>query len=442
MQKKLIAVAVAGALAAPLALAQSSVTISGRINSTFENIKATGATLGSANDFVSRNRMTENSSEIRFSGRENLGGDLNAWFTIGSGVDISFDTSYSRSLIASRNSGVGLDSKTWGSIMYGKWDVHYEAGYVPALGHIDFGYIDQGLATFASLVYGAGQVGVGNQGGRLNNVVRYVTPQWDVGGGHFQTIVAYARNDENTYNNNGASATNGSKKPRQWQIAPHYHNGPLSVFYSYYQDKESSMAALAANPAALLGTVVGGVPTGTGLGIGSALRDYRGDRAGVSWMFPMGLKVGLVYDRFDSDIYGGVLSNGVDSFSSSLKRTTWAVPVSYVTGPHKFNVVWARASDVKGSRSSSNAALNGNFDGSDTGASYWTLGYRYAFSKRTSVYVDYAKISNKSRAGYDFFAYAGISAANLTAANGPANLPGASIGADPQTVQLGIYHTF
>ena len=45
MQKKLIAVAVAGVLAAPLALAQSNVTISGTLNAGFENISAGGSSV-------------------------------------------------------------------------------------------------------------------------------------------------------------------------------------------------------------------------------------------------------------------------------------------------------------------------------------------------------------------------------------------------------------
>ncbi len=436
MRKKLLAVAIAGLAATPVMAQSSNVTISGRINSTFEQIKATGATLGGANDFVSRNRITENSSEIRVSGREQLDKDLTAWFTIGTGLDIAFDTNFSRGLIGSRNSGVGLESKQWGSIMFGKWDVHYEAGYVPALGHIDFGYIDQGLATFPVLVFGAGQPGVGFQGGRLNNVVRYVSPQWNVGGGHLQVIGAYARNDETVYNDSGVAASNGNRKPRQWQFAPHYHNGPFSIFYSYYTDKEGAVGNVAANPAALLGTVVGGTPTALATGgIVSGLRDMRGDRLGTSWKFDNGLKIGLVYDRFKSEIYNGTLGAG-GTFAADLKRTTWSIPISYVTGPHKLNFVYARASNLKGSRSSSNAAVT-PYDASDTGASYFTVGYRYALSKRTSVYADWAKISNKSRAGYDFFAYAGINSPT-----GVASLPANSIGADPQTFQVGIYHLF
>jgi predicted porin len=441
---KLIAVAVAGAVAPTLVLAQNSVTISGRLNSTFESIKATGSTLGSVNDFVSRNRMTENSSEVRFSGREDLGGGLNAWFTIGTGLEPTFAGSsdaYGRGLIGSRNSGVGLDNKAWGSIMFGKWDVHYEAGFVPPLGNIDFNYIEQGLATFNSLIYGGGQVGVGNQGGRLNNVLRYVGPQWNVGSGRLQIIGVYARNDENTYNNNGVAAITGSDRPRQWQFAPQYQNGPFSVFYSYFLDKGSATATTAgANGAgALLGSVTSGTPTAATVGLNSGLRDLRGDRLGTSWTFDHGLKVGVIYDRFKSEIYNGVLSTS-GSFSANLKRDVWSIPASYVTGQHKVSFAYGRANDLQGTRS----GLATGYDASETGASFITLGYRYSLSKRTSLYTDWAKISNKRRAGYDFFAYAGAAAAstNNVSAGGPANLPGNSIGADPQTVQLGIYHVF
>lgn len=430
MKMKLIAVAVAGALAAPMALAQSSVTVSGRLNFAFENIKATGATLGSANDFLARNRIVDNSSELRFSGRENLGAGLNAWFTIGAGVDASGASGadpFGRGLFASRNSGIGLDNKeAWGSIMFGKWDVHYEAGAVPPVGNVDFAYIDQGLATFANLGLGAGQQGVGLAGGRLNNVVRYVSPAMS----GFSAIVAYARNVEETANGNGVAAVTGDRKPYQFQFAPQYMNGPVTAFYSYYVDKESNAGATAANVGALLGSVVAGTPTISATGIASGLRDIRGDRLGASWKFDNGLKIGLLYDRTNSKIYNALLGTG-GAFGADLKRTAWSVPVSYVTGRHKIAATYGRANELTGSRS----GLATAYDSSDTGASYVSLGYRHAFSKRTSVFVDYAKITNKSRAGYDFFAYAGISATGSA-------LPAASIGADPQTLQLGIYHTF
>lgn len=426
MQKKLIALAVAG-LVSGGAFAQSNVTVSGRLNFAFENIKASGATLAGG-DFTARNRIVDNSSELRFSGREDLGGGLNAWFTIGAGVDISGAAAepFTRGLLASRNSAIGLDNKAWGSIMYGKWDVHYEAGAVPSVGNVDFGYIDQGLATFANLGLGAGQQGVGLAGGRLNNVVRYVSPTMS----GFSAVVAYARNVEETANANGVAAANGDRKPYQFQFAPQYMNGPVTAFYSYYTDKESNAGATAANAGALLGSVVAGTPTASATGIASGLRDIRGDRLGASWKFDNGLKIGLLYDRSKTKIYNAVLGTG-GAFEADLVRTAWSIPVSYVTGPHKITATYGRANDLTGSRS----GLATGYDSSDTGASYFSLGYRHAFSKRTSAFVDYAKISNKSRAGYDFFAYAGVSATGSA-------LPAASIGADPQTVQAGLFHTF
>lgn len=428
MKMKIIAVAVASALVAPLAVAQSNVTVSGRLNFAFENIKATGATLGSANDFSARNRVVDNSSELRFSGREDLGGGLNAWFTIGAGVDISGAAAepFARGLLASRNSGIGLDNKAWGSIMMGKWDVHYEAGAVPPVGNVDFAYIDQGLASFANILLGAGQQGVGLAGGRLNNTVRYVSPTMS----GFSAILAYARNVEETANANGVAAPNGDRKPYQFQFAPQYMNGPVTAFYSYYIDKESNAGATAANVGALLGSVVAGTPTISATGIASGLRDIRGDRVGASWRFENGLKIGLLYDRQKSKIYNAVLGTG-GAFEADLTRTAWSIPVSYVTGPHKIAATYARANDLTGSRS----GLATGYDSADTGASYFSLGYRYGLSKRTSVFVDYAKISNKSRAGYDFFAYAGVQGTGSA-------LPAASIGADPQTVQAGLFHTF
>src|ERR1700704_1435360 len=83
MQKKLLAVAVAGALTAPaMALAQSSVTVSGNINFWYETAGATGATntcptagcTVSTFDVKNRDRMQDgNGSNVRFTAVEDLG---------------------------------------------------------------------------------------------------------------------------------------------------------------------------------------------------------------------------------------------------------------------------------------------------------------------------------------------------------------------------------
>ena len=99
MQKKLLAVAVAGALAAPVgALAQSSVTISGALNLWYESAGATGATMQGpiqttplANtagfDVKRRDRIQDGAgSNIRFTVVEDLGGGMQAFGQVESAV--------------------------------------------------------------------------------------------------------------------------------------------------------------------------------------------------------------------------------------------------------------------------------------------------------------------------------------------------------------------
>ena len=77
MNKKLIAVAVAGLFAAPTAaLAQSSVTISGQIKGGFESLKLNSGALSRGN--ASQHGVVDDSSALVFSVREDLGGDLAA----------------------------------------------------------------------------------------------------------------------------------------------------------------------------------------------------------------------------------------------------------------------------------------------------------------------------------------------------------------------------
>ena len=125
MNKKLMAVAVAGALAVPaVAMAASNVTISGRAQVTFSNVKATGATAGSASDLKSRTRVDDNSSRIRFIGKEDLGGGLSAIFRMEAGVNLDTgDASRSNTAYpASREGYVGLRG-SWGQLTLGKQNV-------------------------------------------------------------------------------------------------------------------------------------------------------------------------------------------------------------------------------------------------------------------------------------------------------------------------------
>src|SRR5204863_6334901 len=79
MNKKLLAVAVAGALSAPVvAFAQSSVTISGNIKMSMQQYKLSNAAAARAGQNTSQSLVHDDSSRIIFNMTEDLGAGLQA----------------------------------------------------------------------------------------------------------------------------------------------------------------------------------------------------------------------------------------------------------------------------------------------------------------------------------------------------------------------------
>jgi len=134
MNKKLVALAVAGAFALPLAAeAQTAnVTLYGRLNMDLEFVK--GKQADGSDPTV--NRVSSNSSRFGMRGTESLGGGLNAIFQIESNV--SGDTGNAASSgLASRETFVGLQG-SWGKATIGKFlmpldDLHPILGNAPTL---------------------------------------------------------------------------------------------------------------------------------------------------------------------------------------------------------------------------------------------------------------------------------------------------------------------
>src|SRR5947207_11143901 len=141
MNKKLVALAVAGAFALPLAAqAQTAnVTLYGRLNVDFEFIKGktcaaatgtvtgapgtvAGCNVGLATESTTNptvNRLSSNSSRFGMRGTESLGGGLNAIFQIESSISGDTGNAASSSL-GSRETFVGLQG-SWGKVTMGKF---------------------------------------------------------------------------------------------------------------------------------------------------------------------------------------------------------------------------------------------------------------------------------------------------------------------------------
>jgi len=422
MNRNAIALAVATAFAAPLAFAQSSVTVGGTINVMWDTVRAGGGTAAAgAGDLKSHDRVRDGAgSNIRFTVIEDLGGGNSAFVQVESAVIANSDTranAFNQAGAATsgwgnRNSGIGIRSKAAGRFLIGVWDVHYDEMY-----KVDPGWliVNSGSSTLGLMnTFGGATTPIAGIGTRYSNVIRWDSPVWS----GFSLSVAYARpTDAAPANAPGTVLDN--KKNRMWSFAPRYERGGLSVQYSYLQDKDITSNATAS---------LGGVNLNAGATLSAAWK-VTSNRLGARYKFGNGLGIGAIWDS--SKLDNQVLAANAGS-SVGIKRTVWSFPVTYETGNHHMFVTYSRARDWRGQVGGANvgtvAGAGGNL-GSDTGAKMWNLGYAYKLSQRTNVHVSYNTIKNDRSAAYDFFAQS----SGMTAANA---------GADPKQFAVGLRHTF
>jgi predicted porin len=217
MNKKLIALAVAGACVAPAAMAQTAnpVTLYGRVYVTFESVEASGT-----GALPRRNRVSDEASLLGVRGTEDLGGGLKAFFQL----ETRFKPDQNDTTFADRNSGVGLMGN-WGSLLLGRWDTPYKV----TVDAVDpFGDLTIGGITAA--LNGSGVRGQQGQFDRreINNV-QYWSPTW----AGVQVRLSYMANEGKTATlnprSNGASVT--------------WTGGPAYIGYAYHEFKDIAFGA-------------------------------------------------------------------------------------------------------------------------------------------------------------------------------------------------------
>ena len=375
MNKKLLAVAVAGALAAPgLAMAQSSVTISGILKASLENVRigSPSAARSAAGTNNSENRLSDDSSRIVFNVTEDLGGGLAA---IGQ-VDVRLNLTSGAGMTNSGNTHVGLQSKTLGRFIVGRQDLHYfnrESDLTNLAGDL--------RADSISLISSAGG---GTQSiavtSRTAQVMHYTSPNF----GGFTMTAAYATNGPN---GTQADSTSVGRKGNTVYLNPNFKGSNFQVGWSYYRGKNDG----------------GGVTLATG--------DQKSNKLYGSFNMA-GFKVGLAWDKSTITATTGALG-------ALSERTAWSFPVSYTMGNNQFHAHYTKARDDKKTVA-------------QDGAKMFAMSYQYTMSKRTSVGLTYAKITNDAGAAYNFFT--GTSLGNSAFA--------ATAGEDPRLLAATLRHAF
>jgi predicted porin len=384
MNKKLIAVAVAGLLAAPLvAQAQTAnVVLYGRLNLDLEYVNATAPNnpLGLASppyagtaDTPNVTRLSSNSSRFGLRGTEALGGGLNAIWQIESSVsgDAGGGT------IAGRDTFIGLQG-SWGTVRFGNFLAPYDDLH-PVFG--DSGTYLTSIAAQAALWANNGgySKGTGSFDDRLGNSLRYDSP--NIAG--FTGSIQVALFDD--------AGAGGSTRSTVWSTAGQYKNGPFTgiIGFEYNNDVRC----------------YNGVGTGGGNGTNSACgvaptagnpRFEADDWAlGIAAAWDFGIvRVAGLYERIDYDTPQG-----------GLKRDLYGVYFSGPVGPGKWYLGYSYADEGKGptdAQGRPTQRVNGIAGGDDTGAYHLSISYNQPISKRTSWYVAYSRLDNDDRATYNF----------------------------------------
>jgi predicted porin len=423
MNKKLIAVAVAGMFVAPAAFAQTTVTITGKVMASFGQYKVSGRAAG-ATGANGETQVRDESSRILFLMREDLGGGMAA---IGK-FDLRFASSDGGVGGNTGESYVGLTSPTWGTIALGKFDFHY--GNTASFTGVHAGL--QTNPTSIMDVAGGGGAVIANQT-RTNNAIRYGSPKF---GDMFEVIVGYSANptaasatQATTASAAGAVTTTVAnqaendlrslvRKGSAWNIQPKLYGKNWEVSYSYWSAKPdigiNGVSLTAANLAASNGAVAP-----------AAVVKHRGD-ALYGWYMWGGLRVGLAYNRSKVDTTAVTSAAGVVTGSGATTNTSnrkaWGLPISYNWGNHTVYFDYNRAGQDNNALSAAQIAAGTT----DNRARFLGLTYAYDLSKRTTAAVSYAGIKNGNAAVYNLF-------------SGNAGLVA---GEDPRSIHVTLQHRY
>jgi predicted porin len=360
MQKKLIALAIAGLAAMP-AMADDNVTIYGRVD---VGALSRGDGDGGTPDLGTKNEIASGiaaGSRIGFRGTEDLGNGLKALFEVEFGIAVDSGPLTGGASWTNRHSYVGLTGN-FGTVVVGRVD---GARY--------------GVATkydpFASGTV-ANMSGIQRHATRADNAIAYISPRWNGFGflGAYTTQLIGQENADNTGD------------VQLYALMAMYDNGPISVTLDYENAELNDI---------------------------SGVDDL--DIYVVAGSYDFGVaKAHAYYEEVD----------GFDGAAAvQMDQKSWMLGVSV-----PFGKATAKASYTE---VENDLVSDGDCD-------KFGIGVTYSLSKRTSLYADYAKISNDSNAACSI----GVSGASGTNPQGATPFDSSSAGYGTRGFDLGIAHTF
>lgn len=407
MQKKLLTLAVAGALAAPgIALAQ--VEVYGFVFMSLNKFKYSAS--GTAPS-VSKWDVASHASNVGVRGRENLGGGQTAWFQVETNAAMERSNNVAHtSGIASRNSAVGMQGG-WGNLFIGQWttpwadlDALWGVGTVGGWGPIT-SIIGRRETTGSSP-----NPNCANAGSGLGSATSCESVEGGGGVGH-----PFWRRISNAV----------------FYQSPVFGGVQVKLAYQTNQDKaETPTAGTSADPSMWSGSVQW-AGMGGRLRVGAALDGHKdfttigqtdnGWRVTGGWNFGFA-DLGLAYEQMT-----------YKSTAGDCDATQWGLGLAIPVGQGAIRGSYSVADDIEGTFTVAAPGSCGLATATNNGAKQWNIGYDHRFSKRTTVGIGYAVIKNDD-------------AAVFTWSGAPSNQGGLSTtppaGSDPSTFFVSMIHRF
>jgi len=431
MQRKILALAVASALAVPGA-AIAQVTISGAMRYSVDNVDFSDPTSPAGTNTnngagVNKWGLSGHSANIKFQSRENLGGGLTAWMAAESGIGAIGRTNGGNFGWFGRNTGVGIDSTSWGTVMMGQWDSPYKsidgvwsigqpAGYsysatAPIFGRGDTtgtmpnpncnvnlsgaGYLIPTASTVATVCANSAGSATSFQR-RLAGTVQWWSPVWN----GVQLLLATETNSVKASGNNTNTPAGATARhtPSLWSGAVRWAGPKWGVVGGYEQHKNFQTSS-----------------TWTGVASDPRLGTDKAWKLGGNYNFGV-VQVALAYEDL-------TYKTGTIAAATDHKESNWALHGAFPIGNGAI-----RAGYSQGKVSGSNVATT-----SDANGRLYNLSYEYNMSKRTMVYAAYAQLKQNGNSTRNF-------GTNIEGVNGWQTAIGT--GSDVRFISFGMNHNF
>lgn len=347
MQKNMIALAIAAAMAAPAA-AMAEVTAYGQVNMAYERVDTGSATTGAGETRAVRNKVSSNVSRLGFKGSEDLGSGLTGVFQMEGEVKADDGAS----TLFTRNTFMGV-AGGFGTVVLGNHDTMYKMS-------------TRGMDVFADTIADnrslMGLVGI-NLDLRASDVLAYVSPNFR----GFNFALAMVGTGDNSLDTKVFPAVNTAVQGLTTVNSTLNSVGATTLSAQYGMDSWK--------------VVFGYIAANMENSAGVAKFDVTGTKVGGSYSMDM-FSVNAVYEMAALDADGTKVEQNNIYASGAVKVGD--------AGKVKLAYTMAGAISVDGTELKK------------TGASQMSVGYDHAMTKNTTLFALYSMIGNDTNARYGF----------------------------------------